>query len=258
MENVNTVESMLTQAQDDAAMGNQNPGTLAEVLGADDSSVAEPQQSSQPSAEQTTQEEPGWFKRRMEQHDKRLKEDFQRELQAVRDGYEAQLTPLREASYRREAEQLVADGEFKSIDRALEYVRLKGGAPVQQNASPETQPEQSRDAQGRFVKKADSEVAQYAQRLVDQAAAIHDATGVDVMALYNNDPDVKQKINSREWTFADVYKNAAQGNKRPAAPAPVRSSNGIALGDMNIARMSKSQFDKLDELLAQGGKIDMR
>lgn len=136
MENVNTVESMLTQAQDDAAMGNQTPGTLAEVLGADDSSAAGPQQSSQPSAEQTTQEEPGWFKRRMEQHDKKLNEDFQRQLQAVRDDYEARLTPLREASYRREAEQLVADGEFKSIDRALEYVRLKDGAPVQQSTAP--------------------------------------------------------------------------------------------------------------------------
>lgn len=258
MENVNTVESMLTQAQNDAAMGDQTPGTLVEVLGADDSSAVEPKQRSQLSTEPPTQEEPGWFKRRMEQHDKKLKGDFQRELQAVRDSYEAQLTPLREASYRREAEQLVADGEFKSIDRALEYVRLKDGAPVQQISSPEPQPEQSRDAQGRFTKKADSEVAQYAQRLVDQAAVIHDATGVDVMALYNNDPDVKQKINSREWTFADVYKHAAQGNKRPAAPAPVRSSNGVALGDMNIARMSKSQLEKLDELLAQGVKIDMR
>lgn len=140
-----------------------------------------------------------------------------------------------------------AGGKVKSLPTRGEWIEI-----------PEPQPEQSRDAQGRFTKKADSEVAQYAQRLVDQAAVIHDATGVDVMALYNNDPDVKQKINSREWTFADVYKHAAQGNKRPAAPAPVRSSNGVALGDMNIARMSKSQLEKLDELLAQGVKIDMR
>lgn len=250
MENTNTVETMLTQAQDDAAMGTQTPGTLAEVLGADDASAAEQQQSGQPSAQQgETLEEPGWFKRRMERHDQRLNEDFQRQLQELRDGYEAHLAPLRDASYRREAEQLVADGEFKSVDRALEYVRLKAGSPVQQN-TPAAQPEQSRDAQGRFAKKADGEVAQYAQRLVDQAAAIRDATGVDVMALYNNDPDVKQKINSREWTFADVYKNATKGASRPAAPSPVRASNGIALGDVNIARMSKSQFDKLDELLA--------
>lgn len=261
MENMNTVEEMLTQAQDDAAMGTQEPGTLAEVVGADDSSAAESHPSGQPSTPvENPKEEPGWFKRRMEKHDQQMNADFQRQLQEMREGYEAQLAPLREASYRQEAEKLVADGEFKSVDRALEYVRLKAGAPAVQTKQEGAKEPPARDEQGRFAKTDNSEVAQYAQRLVDQAAAIHDATGVDVMALYNSDPDVKRKINSREWTFADVYKAAAKGSaesSRPAAPSPVRSSNGIALGDMNIAGMSAAQFDKLDDYLAKGGKINM-
>ena len=153
-----------------------------------------------------------------------------------------------------------SDGEFKSVDRALEYVRLKAGAPAVQTKQEVAKEPPARDEQGRFAKADNSEVAQYAQRLVDQAAAIHDATGMDVMALYNSDPDVKRKINSREWTFADVYKAAAKGSaesSRPAAPSPVRSSNGIALGGMNIAGMSAAQFDKLDDYLAKGGKINM-
>ena len=253
MENQNTtVEPMLAQAQDDAAMSNQEPGALAEVLGADDSSVQE-QAQSEPPAERETTEEPGWFKRRMEKHDKKLNEEFQRQLQEMRDGYEAQLAPLREAGYRQEAEQLVADGEFKSMDRALEYVRLKAGAPAETKKE-EPKP---RDTNGRFM-KADEETQRYAQRLVDQAAAIMDATGVDVMGIYNEDPEVKKKINSREWTFADVYKNAQpKRQSTPPAPAPVRSPNGFSIGNMSISRMSESQFDKLDELLAKGGKIDM-
>lgn len=253
MENQNnTVESMLAQAQDDAAMSNQEPGSLAEVLGADDPSAQEPQHGEQPSATETT-EEPGWFKRRMEKHDQKLNAEFQRQLQEMRDGYEAQLAPLREAGYRQEAEQLVADGEFKSIDRALEYVRLKAGAPAE--APKETQ--KTRDAHGRFV-KADDETQRYAQTLVAQAEVLKDATGVDVMELYNTDPSVKQKIISREWSFADVYKNAQpQRRSEPPAPAPVRSPNGFSIGNMNISRMSESQFDKLDDLLAKGGKIDM-
>lgn len=262
MENTNTVETMLAQAQDDAAMGTQEPGTLAELIGADDASEANGQQSA-PTADAAhgeSQEEPGWFKRRMEKHDQKLNAEFQRQLQELRDGYEAQLAPLRDASFRREAEQLVADGEFKSIDRALEYVRMKAGAPAQPSKEEQPKENKPRDAQGRFARADNSEVAQYAQRLVDQAAAIHDATGVDVMALYNSDPDVKQKINSREWTFTDVYKAASKKgaeSNAPATPPPVRSSNGIALGNLNISRMSKSQFDKLDDLLAQGGRIDM-
>lgn len=263
MENQNTVETMLAQAQDDAAMGAQDPRTLADVIGADDSSAQEQTAGGQPNASQDEQQEPGWFQRRMAKHDEKRNAEFQQQLAALKESYEAQLAPLREENYRREAEKLVSDGEFKAFDRALEYVKLKAGAPLEraekgQNEASGTE-DKPRDEKGRFA-KPDADTERYAQRLVDQARDILDVTGVDVMALYNNDPEVKKKINSREWTFADVYKAAKQGGQggEPGIPSPVRSSNGFAIGNLSVSRMSDNQFDKFDDFLAKGGRVDMR
>ncbi|MCI5956388.1 MAG: hypothetical protein MRZ54_05330 [Clostridiales bacterium] len=91
-----------------------------------------------------------------------------------------------------------------------------------------------------------------AQALLSQAEAIRAVSGVDVMALFDTDVDVRGRVLSGEWDFVDVWREAGM---RPAPPAPVRAPNG---GGMDIGRMDSRQFEKLDTVLRQGGTLDMR
>ncbi|MCI6378700.1 MAG: hypothetical protein MR842_13245 [Clostridiales bacterium] len=94
-----------------------------------------------------------------------------------------------------------------------------------------------------------------AQALLSQAEAIRAVSGVDVMALFDTDVDVRGRVLSGEWDFVDVWRDAG-GRAEP--PAPVRAPNGGGLGGMNIGRMDSRQFEKLDAVLRQGGTLDMR
>ena len=93
-----------------------------------------------------------------------------------------------------------------------------------------------------------------AQELLAQARTIHAVAQADVMALYNNDPEVRARILRGEWDFIDVWKHM-QPAQLP--PVPVRSANGGA-GAMNIGGMNDDQFTKLNEMLKRGAKVDMR
>ena len=93
-----------------------------------------------------------------------------------------------------------------------------------------------------------------AQELITQARTIQAVANTDVMALYNTDPEVRARILHGEWDFIDVWK---QLQPAQALPVPVRSANGGA-GVMNIGGMNEQQFDKLNEMLKRGAKVDMR
>ncbi len=93
-----------------------------------------------------------------------------------------------------------------------------------------------------------------AQELITQARTIQAVAQADVMALYNNDPEVRARILRGEWDFIDVWKNM-QPAQQP--PIPVRTANGGA-GAMNISGMNDAQFSKLNEMLKRGAKVDMR
>ncbi len=99
-----------------------------------------------------------------------------------------------------------------------------------------------------------SPVEMRAQTLVVQAKTIQRVTGVDVMAVYNADVEVRNHILSGAWDFVDVYKSM---NLSPAPPAPVRNANGVELGQLNVNAMTESQFVKLNDLLKMGGTIAM-
>lgn len=62
-----------------------------------------------------------------------------------------------------------------------------------------------------------SPVEMRAQTLVVQAKTIQRVTGVDVMAVYNADVEVRNHILSGAWDFVDVYKSM---NLSPAPPRP--------------------------------------
>lgn len=240
----NTVENLLAEQVQDDAVTPATP-TLEEALAA-------PQTDAQPAAEDKPAGDTGWFKKRMDdavrkatpEIEARVRGQYEAEMQTLRDT----VAKLQSAQLEREAEGLVASGEFKSLERATEYLKLKGGLPIE-----EKKQVPARDDNGRFVS-----AQQRANELFAEAQTIKDTTGVDVYAMYTEDPEVKQKILSGEWRFKDVYNAHMEQEAKKATPAPVRSSNGMKLGDVSISKMNSASFDQLNSLLAKGTKIDMR
>lgn len=247
----NTVEQILAgSVQDDAAQAQQeNTQPLSEFIS---------EQKTQEQPEAPAPKEPGWIKQRVSAAvDKAVAEAEAR----VAARYEAMLAPMRESLMDREAQELFASGEFKTLERAKEYVRLKNGVPAAQE---ESQPQKSapeRDAQGRFIKQEQPEdpVTQAkADLLAKQAQKIMNTQGVDVMAAFQSDPNVQAKVLSGEWDFYDVAQELT-GRMGRRAPAPVYSPNSAGNpGGLSVANMSDEQFDRLNQSLASGRRYDMR
>lgn len=93
-----------------------------------------------------------------------------------------------------------------------------------------------------------------AQELITQARTIQAVAQVDVMALYNTDAEIRTRILRGEWDFIDVWKQMQPAQQ---LPVPVRTANGGA-GTMSINGMNDQQFEKLNEMLKRGAKVDMR
>lgn len=249
----NTVETNMMQEQvlDDAALiapdvaTEAEPQHIAEVLENNEASQTQQQESAPPV------KEPGWIRQRIDEGVRKATARVEAKLRAE---YESQLAPLREAALDRQADQLVAEGKITDKATALEYLRLKGGMPAPQQ---ETQPAVQRDAQGRFTKAqaTPSDVEVKGQQLWNEAQTIKSITGIDVMAIYNNDEEAHSKILSGEWTFTDVYN--AHKNAAPAARShpPAVRSNSYRLGHMSVADMSDSQFDRFDKMIAGGASV---
>lgn len=197
-----------------------------------------------PETTEPPKKEPGWIKKRVETAVQKQLAEMETRL---RDEYEQKFAPLREAALERDADKLVSDGEFKSRDRALEYLRLKGGMP-----EPAKPLEKPRDEQGRFV--ADENIKVRSAQLAAQAETIRETMGVDVMEMFNQDPAIQKKVLSGEWNFLDVIRETG----RQRIPTPTRSANNGSLGDVSIARMSRAQFQKLQESISKGGVVDLR
>jgi len=256
MENnaVNTIASSLQNGT--AAAPANEPQTLADVIG-----VSESPAEQQPTPETTPaqpQQEPGWFKGRMEKE--RAKWDAERQAETAR--MEERQNALLERIIARDAQDLVDSGEFKSLERATEYLRMKEGLPINQQPS-QNVAQHPRDEQGRFVspqaQQLSPEYAEAHQRageLVKQADALHRATGVDVMAIYNTNPQAREMILGGK-DFVDVLQTFGSQPKQHV-PSPIRSSNGVSVGNVSIAKMSDQEFAKLNALLAKNGKVDMR
>lgn len=222
-----TVDNLPEQMPDDAAVQPEQ---------------AEPVSDLSEVVEETPKKEPGYVRKRIDDAVAKAVRETEQRMQAQ---FEAQLAPIRESMYSRQADELVESGEFKSKERALEYVKLKAGVS-DLPAEPET--EQPRDAQGRFAQKEDPVITARADLLFAQAKKIQTNRGLDVMAEYQNNPDVQQKVLSGEWDFYDV----AEAMNPRRAPAPMRTANGASVGAVDIAHMTDAQFDRLNANLAAG------
>lgn len=248
----NTVETMLTQVQDDAALSAQETPTLADVLNEDTAA----QQPTDSAASEAPASEPGWMRRRIDAAVRKANSELEARLRAE---YDAQLAPLREMQLASEADRLVAEGKISDREMALNYVRATKGLPASPTPDPAPAPA-ARDEKGRFVSREPDTAAaeRRAAVLVRQAENIKQKTGIDVMHLYETDSTVKQKIINGEWDFTDVLGYAPEQNVAPKVPSPVRSSNGMGIGDVDFRSMSSENLAKVNALLERGGKIDAR
>ena len=224
--------------------------TLADVIGGGEE---QPQQTTTTAPENAELKEPGYVQGRIQKAVEKVRAELRAE-------YEAQLAPLREAQMQREADELVNSGKISDRDMALEYVRGHYGKQESPKAANATAP--NRDERGRFVSnnstpapksEVPAEIQTRANELFAQAKAIQKYSGVDVLGIYQANPEYAERVNSGEWDMADVAKAASA-----KAPSPVRSSNGGSTGisSVNFHRMTANEFAKVNEHLARGGKID--
>ena len=235
----NTVEPQVNElVQDDAVL---TPVTETEETHAQPlSEITEEAQENPPA------KEPGWIRGRI---DKAVSKALQEQETRLRAEFDSILNPIRESVLDRQAEDLVAEGEFKSKERALEYLKLKGGISL------ETPQEQPRNAQGQFVSPNQQEVDFKAQLLANQAAKIKAKSGVDVMAYFNQNDNIRTQVLSGQMDFYDVLETV---QSRQNVPAPIRQSNGANVGSVSVANMTDAQFKKLQENLARGIVYDAR
>ena len=187
--------------------------------------------------------EPGYVKKRIEAAVQKDRETYTEKIRAeIKSEYEKLIQPLLEERMERQADELVKEGEFKSKDRALEYLRLKSGHP-------EIKPEKS---EPKSEPKSDPAEAR-ATLLMAQANAIKSATGVDVMEIYQNDPAIRQRILSGE-NFSDLAPELVR--KQP--PSPVRTPNNAVPQRRTPMELSSDELKRLDDNLARGVRVDMR
>lgn len=224
----------------------QGLAELLEQTAVEPTSEAAPEHESRP-----PNKEPGWVKKRIETAlEKALPERINAEIAKVRAEYEAQIRPLREAQLSRDADDLVKQGEFKSRDIALEYLRMKQGLPVQ--PQPKAQPAPEAPA----AETIPSEVKARAADLMAQDRYAQKMDGISPLSIYRSDPRVAEMVNSGQWDFSDVVKAAKQGGQ--ATPTPVYSSNAAAPKKRGPLELSHEEFQRLNENLAKGVKVDMR
>lgn len=276
LENQAVEEFAEDSALDDAAQGQMQEAddgaqalseALAEFAGDTDAATSDEEASSDGEQEQAQEKQPAvdkGLKGRLNQVERRGYARGQQEARAAweaeRAVYEAKLAKYAEMELQQEAKKLAAD-ENISEAIAIRLLRAERGMPAkpQEESKPEAQP---RGTDGRFVARqqeapaADNTAHVRAEMLMAQAETIRKATGVDVLEIFQNDADVKRKVASGEWDFADVAAQQAQ-TSRKRAPSVVRSPNstGGVMGK-SIQNMSSAEFEKLDDMLSRGYVFD--
>ena len=106
----------------------------------------------------------------------------------------------------------------------------------------------------------DAAVQQRALALMDQAQAILDAKGPDMLEAFREDPTIHRKVASGEWDFQVAYgyllgRESAAGEMRRSVPQAVRNPNSFSTRK-SIAGMSEREFDALNDRLSRGEVID--
>lgn len=199
--------------------------------------------------------EPGYVQKRIDRALARERENIKAEVMAQ---MEARYAPIRDRLLEMDAKELVRQGEFKSIERAKEYLQLKQGIVPKAADDPQPAP-QPRNDQGQFAPKEDPVIQAKIDMLAKQADKIKAKTGVDVIEVFSNNPEIKDAVISGKMDFYDV---AEQMNAKPAVrkpPAPMRSPNGASgqAAPNAIDTMSDAQFDRMERKIKEGARYKL-
>lgn len=229
--------------------------TLADVIG-DQAGAQEQVQTPEVSNDNTIpQKIPGWYKDRAAKDRAKWEAENDAKMAPIL----SQLAQLQEYRIGVEADKLVASGKIADRDMAMDYLRSKEGIPAPAATTP------PRDERGRFTTQTPtapeipSDVQQRANELYAQAKTLQKFSGVDVLGIYRANPEYAERVNSGEWDMADVLKASQNNTAQPvSAPSPVRTPNTGGIGSANFRNMTAEQFNKVNEALSRGGKIDMR
>lgn len=206
----------------------------------------------QPEQKGTT--EPGYVQKRIDKALARERDSMRAEIMAQ---VEAQYAPIRERLLEMDAQELVRKGEVKNIELAKEILRYRQGLPAQQETR--NTAEQPRQQNGQFAPKQDAAITARIDFLAEQANKIKAKTGIDVIEIMDNDPNIKNKIVSGEMDFYEVAETVKQKPARRGPPAPTRSSNGASGQSPNaIDSMSKEQFARLEKKISEGARISLK
>ena len=254
--NETMVEEMPDTAADDALPedGIEETQDESESLDSLTGETGETPEEDQPKEGAQGTSEPGWIRKRVDKAVAKAVAETEARMQAM---FDKQMAPIRDRMLTEEAKELVRQGEFKSLERAKEYLQLKQGSavPTTTESAPKDQP---RNANGQYAPKDDPAVQARINMLAHQADTIKARTGVDVMAEFNSNPEVKQKILDGEIDFYDVAEQMKTPAKRKP-PSPMRSPNG-ASGANNpnaIESMSDEQFRRLEKRIKEGARYKL-
>lgn len=241
-----------------AETADESEVSLEEAIGETaDSEQAADEQPTGTESETPPAKEPGYVKQRIEKAVAKATAETEARMRAE---FDQRMAPIMERLLIEDAKELVQSGEFKNLETAKEYLRLKQGLPAHA-AEPEVQT-QPRNANGQYAPKTNSNDAATQARidmLRHQADRIKESRGVDVIAVWNSDPDIKRKVIAGEMDFWDVADEIASKPKKSKPPAPVRTPNGAANDQQvdAIMNMSKEQFDRLVKRV-QSGEVRIR
>lgn len=196
--------------------------------------------------------EPGYVQKRIDKAVAKAVAETEARMNAA---FEKQMAPIREKMLTDEAKELVRQGEFKTLERAKEYLQLKQGyKPTAQEALEQPQP---RNEKGQFAKQ-DPGVQARIDMLAHQADRIKAKGGPDVIDAFNTDPEIKEKVMNGEMDFYEVAEQLEEqqqkaSQKRAKPPTPMRSPNGASGSDRStIASMSDADFDRFDRQVSEG------
>jgi len=191
-------------------------------------------------------EEPGYVKRRIESA---VQKALAQERESIRAEMDRQYAPIRDKLLTMEAQELVNEGEFKSLERAKEYLQMKQGIAPKE--------EQPRNDQGQYTSREVIETETRIAELKKQASKISENSGLDVIEEFNANPTIKKKVISGEMDFYDVADYMRKQKKRP--PSPMRSPNGASGTNPNaIDSMSDAQFERMEKRIKEGARYTLR
>jgi G3E family GTPase len=203
--------------------------------------------------EQPQQTEPAWIKQRVQ---KAVDKAVAQALAAQQEEFDRRMAPIIAKMQEDEAQELVRSRKITDIETAREFVRMKHG----QGTGVNSQPSQPRNENGQFASKEQIVKQAKTEARIDMLAAQADKIkadgGPDVIQIFQNDEDIKEKVINGEMDFYDVAKTV-KPTKKP--PSPTRSPNGANNVTSNaFANMSSKQFERMERQIDRGVRYTMR